>query len=609
MSNRIDVYIPQNEALAVSAVGMEVELEGCLCPFLEPLELVRAEYPEFSWAKLRYNPAGWDAPDKSGPPAEELEALLGMGKRICLRRVVKGAAEPVVRAVSIFTGHIEAIDTRIDGAGEQVEVIARDASAALGRITVYGQRVGVGEANTFLAGLETVFNEAAKGNAADTPAVHNGRSYTVFSAQGAEGGLWTAALVLAYLLNEYCPPGLLRIPPLAQLAALTQGQVPRDLDVTGLNLIEALERCCRQVGLRFRFTACDLPAGVAQVIVFYRPATGGPVELGRQADGERLDTTATTIATLRSRRSFWPVTHRYIGQGDFKIYEATFSLIKAWDPAQQDTDYAKFSPLTNQNFHEVRNVYRKWCLNEAGDYSDSPYDQGPAFDFEEVFEADSFVRRCRRFRPTLSRDETGSSLGYFLEVSYNNGAHWWQYLYAFDILLDECGVWLSSDQLDLDTWFAVLKGVLKFRITASVVADQRLTCVAADGPVDSTAEVLDRLAILPRQFKYRKVSKKSIFAAGTWPHLAEPDEADDSVALRDYVRRLAESDSAVIETIETSTLLLCLSYEPGRPVSAGPDGRDILGCRADSRSVWWIDRVRMDFVNQCTQLKILRRRT
>jgi len=335
---------------------------------------------------------------------------------------------------------------------------------------------------------------------------------------------------------------------------------------------------------------------------------GGAVELNRQADGEELSISKTNIANLRSRRNFWPETSRHIVQGDFKVFEATFELVKAWDPALEDTDYEKFSPLTNQNFNEVRDVFRKWCLNEAGDYSGAPYNQGPKFDFSQIFSSSNFISRRRRFWPALSRDKTGASLGYFLEVSYDDGAHWWQYLGAFDNLLDECGVWLSGEQLDVDTWFAALKGVLKFRITVSVVSDERLSCTVADGPVNSVAEVVDRMVHLPRQFKYRKVSGKSTFANPAGKGLGVPDEVDDSDALCSFARRLAASSSAVIETIDVASPFLALDYRRGDRVVTSPDGRGLPGCRLDNRSIYWIDRVQMDFANQRTNLRILRRR-
>ena len=119
----------------------------------------------------------------------------------------------------------------------------------------------------------------------------------------------------------------------------------------------------------------------------------------------------------------------------------------------------------------------------AGDYTDEPFNQGAPYDFSKVFEGARYAPRRRRFWPALSKAAHGRSLGYCLEVSYDAGLHWCPYVHPFNNLVTECGVWLSADQLDVDTWVAALKGALKFRITASVVSDERLTCIVADGPV------------------------------------------------------------------------------------------------------------------------------
>ncbi len=48
------------------------------------------------------------------------------------------------------------------------------------------------------------------------------------------------------------------------------------------------------------------------------------------------------------------MTHRYKGEGDYKVFEATFELIKGWPWQDEDTDYEKFSPATNPEFHKVQ---------------------------------------------------------------------------------------------------------------------------------------------------------------------------------------------------------------------------------------------------------------
>jgi hypothetical protein len=186
--------------------------------------------------------------------------------------------------------------------------------------------------------------------------------------------------------------------------------------------------------------------------------------------------------------------------------------------------------------------------------------------------------------------------------------NWWQYSHAFNNLLDECGVWLSSDQLDVDTWIAALKGALRFRVTASVVSDERLTCIVADGPIGSTAPVIDHVITLPRRFQYRKVSGHSVPAVAA-ERYGVPNEVDDTAALYEFVRQQALTSTPTIETTDVQTLALALHFEPGDRMTASPESRDLLSCRRDGRSLVWIDRVQMDFRNQCTRLRVVRQRT
>jgi hypothetical protein len=608
MSNRIDFFQSEQTQVTLPAATVSILLDGVLCPYLELIEIVRSDWPEFSWAKLAVNRAAYAG--ASFKPAEQLESQLAMGKHICIRQCYNGVPPGAAAfSVPIFDGQIEGIETNISDKGEAVEIIARDFSANLERIIVYGQRVAKGDdANVFLGGVDTTFNPDGNGNATVNPMSINGKTYTIFSAEPSQSKLFSYAEVIDYLLCEYLSAVQLQRPTIEQLWALTENQIARDLNVTGLNLIEALHRCCERLGLKFKFVCRLSPTGPPQAIVFYYNGAGRAVQLNRQASGEQLCISKTNISKLHSKKRFFPITHRYIGQGDLKVYEATFELVKAWDTSLEDTDYDRFSPSTNPDFYQVKDVYRKWCLNEAGDYSGPPYNQGDAFDFSKIFESDNFVHRCRRFWPALTTDKQGKSLGYFLQVSFDDGLHWWQYLYAFNNLLDECGVWLSSDRLDANTWVAALKGVLKFRITASVISDERLSCEIADGPVDSTAPVVEHVIALARQFKYRKVSSQSIFANTCDDSLGKPDEVDDSTGLYEFVRKKAKVSSETVDSIDVQTPYLVFDYQVGDRVTSSPESRDLIGCKTDNRSKSWIQRVQIDYQNQCTNLNVVRKR-
>jgi hypothetical protein len=609
MSNRIDFFQSSQSQVVLAAASVSIVLDGMLCPELEPVEIIRSGWPEFSLARLSYNPAAY--PDSGITSPEDIKIFFAMGRSIRISQYFNGIPPGAAAfCLPLFHGQIENLDIQLSANTEKVVITTRDFSANLKRITVHGQRlVQACDSSLFLGSLDTVFNPDGRGNADTEPITVSSKSYTAFCSEPSQGRHWSYAEVIHYLLCEYLSAGKLHTPDLNRLRALTENQIARDLDVTGLNLIEALHRCCERVGLQFQFVPLSEPTGPNQAIEFYKPGTGRKVELNCQQTGEQLSISKTNIAVMHSRKNFWPVTHKYIGQGDFKVAEATFDLIKAWDSSLEDISYDKFSPSTNSDFYLVKAVYRKWCLNEAGDYSGSPYNQGDAFNFSKIFGSSNFARRRRRFRPALTRDNQGKSLNYFLEVSFDNGQNWWQYLHAFNILLDECGLWLSSDQLDVDTWVAALKGVLKFRITASVVSDERLTCTVSDGPVNSTVPVVEHIITLPRQFKYRKISDESIFANSTDDALGVADEVDDTNALYEFIRHRAAVSGGTIETVDIKTPFLAFDYRVGDIVSTSPESRDLLSCRSDNRSTSRITRVQMDFKKQCTNLKIVRQRS
>ncbi len=605
-SNTIELFQPEYTPLAVPAAMTLILIDGILCEELAPLEIVRGGWPDFGWARLTYHPAG--KTDADDLPRAHVEDRFGMGRTVCLQQLYDRRPQGSPSGITVFAGQIETLETTVDSERASIEIVARDFSAALERITVYGRRVVHDSGPTALVpGLDTTFNPNGHGNASAQPIPVEDKTYTVFTGT-ANARAWTCADVLDYLLSEYLPLGCLHRPSVEQLQGLTEYQPVRDLDVTGLSLLEALHRCCQGAGLAFRFVPRLLASGPAQALVFYRNGHGRTVELNGQPTGQPLCLSHTNVAALHSQRGFYPVAHRHIGQGDFKVYEATFDLVKAWDPALEGSDVATFSPLTNPQFHQVRDVYRKWCLNEAGDYTAAPYARGAPFEFSAIFAGAAYVQQRRRFWPALTADAQGRSLGYKLEVSRDGGLHWYDYVGGFDNLLDECGVWLGADRLDTETWVAAQRDNLKFRITAAVVSDERLTAIVTEGPIGSTAPVIDHVITLPRQFRYRQVSAQSRFAQAVQSGGSAADQVDDSEALYAFLRRTAAASSHIFEIIEVQTSTLAWHFEPGDRVTSSTDSRDLLDARRDNRSLLWIEHVRMDFVQQCTKLHVARRR-
>jgi hypothetical protein len=605
MSNRVDFYLSREQRLAVPAGRCIVFVGGAPCPYLSVKEIVRAGAPEYGRACLVYDPAVW--PQGERVTVERIETVAALGRRVCVASVYDGGmGAAAVETVTLFAGSVEHIETDVGGDREAAEIVARDFAARMGRITVFGSRVLDRDGRTVrLAGREPVFNRDGLPNGSAAAVQHAGQWRRVFESDPARARRWTCAEAVRCLLCEHLAAGELGIPCIEQLEGVFGGHILRALDVTGMSLLRAVEECCERTGVKFRFEPAESQAGHDERVVFYRPGAGRSVELNHQCGGERLSLTRTNMCRVASRRGA-PVTHRFVGWGGWKTYEATFGLIKAWDPSLEGGQQDVYSPSTNEDFAAVRDVYRRWCLNEAGDYSDPPYNQGGPFDFSRIFEQAGYIRHRRRFEKALSTRD-GESRGWYLEVSYDSGATWRAYADSFDVLKDECGVRLSSDELSAELWPAIAAGTLKFRITATVQSDTRLIVIAANGPVNSTAEVTDHL-IEANEFQYRKVSPASVFYRGTGTLPVCADERDNSEALHGYVRHICEGYDAVIETIDVETPIVAQFHLPGDRVVCGLDSRDVLGVRRDARSVFVIDRAAVDFEKQCTRLRILQSR-
>ena len=176
------------------------------------------------------------------------------------------------------------------------------------------------------------------------------------------------------------------------------------------------------------------------------------------------------------------------------------------------------------------------------------------------------------------------------------------------MLGNECGIWISDEVLDDDLWAAEQSGGLRFRMTAVVEGDERLSYSVADGPLNSSVEVVDNIASLSGDYYFRKITGRSIFHKSNSTNIGIPDEVDDSEKLASSLLRLVNATSNIIEQIEIITPVVNCNFEPGDRVASSPESRDILGVRRDGRSLFWIERVEMDFVKQCTKLEIVRQR-
>jgi len=510
--------------LALGAVAPAVLVEDQPAPWLELIEVVRQAGPRLNRARFRVVGRGW------GPVGrfEDIATTARPGQAVCAGIICPGQAGSTAPVFwPVFRGMIASGQAILGEGAERVELEAWEEMAFRHGQAIDGVRVlRPGGGSVYVGAKEVVFNLNGEGNCSAELLEHQGRRYRVFDLLTEQAVPWTYGAAVQYLTSEYLDLGGLDAPSLASWEALTEGRVLRDVEVTGLTPLEAIDRLCRRAGLYF-WSEC-VPAGGGQVrtvLRFGRRGRGRVLSIQHQRAGEALDLTRTNVWECHLRRQH-RTTLRVVGHGGIQRFEATFDLVQGWDPALEANNYDLYSPDTNADFVVVREVFRKWVLNEAGDYSEPPFQQGPAYDLSKVFGSERYGRRRRRFYACLSRGPSGRSLGYHLEASYDGGEIWQGYAGAFDVLLDECGVYLSGRQLDVALWYAIKKGLLRFRMTATVEADEPLRAEVYDGPVEAIRPVQTAVLDLGREFKCERVTPLSVFYGGA----GRP--RDDTSALR-----------------------------------------------------------------------------
>ncbi len=594
-SNAIEFYYPDKDELGIPASRPVIFLDGKLCRFLEVKSIERRANSKGASAELVYNVSATD--EVNICPVEDIESIVPMGSQVSIRQLYNASVgQTQVESVSVFEGNVESIHTQINGKSQSVVITARDFVACLERMTVFGRRYADAvNGSHFYTSMQTAFNDGGVGNASRQAVESHGKNYTVFAADD-NAKLWSYGEIVHYLLSEYVLLGVIGVPCLEELEAVTGFMVAGELNLEGKSVAEAIELCCEKTGVEFVVEPSYCLVGVDSGIVFYRPGKTRSVELNCQYAGNDLDISRTNIIGIDSDRHRWPVTDRFVVRGENKEYESTFDLIEAWDSSLEGLAQSEYSPSTSSDFESVKDVYRKWCLNEAGDYGE------PAFDFSKVFQGQEYLTQRRVFERAITSDK-----GYYLETSFDDGANWQEFTDSFGVLDDQCGVWISEDELSEDMWTAIGAGTLKFRMTATVASDVRVNYSVSNGAAGSCVPVTETIET-DSSFQYRKVMPTSVFYDQVRTGQLEADQIDDSNAIAAYCKTKARLSERVIDNIKVNTAVVGMHYCVGDRVICSPESRDLLGIRRDKASEFVITGITMDVEKQATSLEIVRQR-
>lgn len=464
----------------------------------------------------------------------------------------------------------------------------------------YGQDTQAPKDNayTWLSARRVIFNADGKPNRDHEDLVLTDFCSTPIFADPVIAVPWTAGQMLCFILSplwnkayQYLP-----IPDPANLVGLDHDDWKKVLNhivIDGLNVIEAVQLICKHLGWGFRE---DYENDGTGTLVFYKIGAASQYvrdnnatilhRLHAPAVGEIIDD-----AVGKGKKMLWSMTlaediaavvNNPWGVGSPDQFEITAELVPAWldtdlipDTSEKNANLffieAEFQEMTapdSKNYYKyyhlrgssfLRDVGRKWALNESGRYSPSgTYDRGMPFDFKNVIPAqyilDSdghrlFAPFSRRLLPCLTVDKTDlNSVGIKVEFSFDGGSTWQVIPSSISSLKDEAGIYIDEtnlaelvdkaegtidggdlDGIQLNYWTSLCDDKInsrlfknkqwhtRIRITASIQLDRRLA--QQSQPSSAAGSPFHHLQVYDFSEKYglAKRTSSSVFSGSDLP--------------------------------------------------------------------------------------------
>lgn len=363
---------------------------------------------------------------------------------------------------------------------------------------------------------------------------------------------------------------------------------------------------------------------------FFKLGQGQEVEVYFQRPGEDLDLALSNVPNLEIGWNIADVANVIIGHGSQKEIELTVELYRGWaesDDALTADDLVRVDgdsdadALIYSQFKEKPNVWRKWVLNEGGDYCSTRTSVRPIpadpFDLTSILGPLSVPRR-RKFGRCLALDIDRDRRAPYIEyrdpaVAGDNDPGAWKPLDSDalqiqerpEILDKECGIYFGGARPPAA--LIALGANARLRITATIKADDRLAYTTSRGLAGPNGNEIELFVDLSDRFHYRKhctvADYASIFAADSGGF----DTVDHTSDLEEFCRALRDVEQACRLTCDFTLFGIHPQYEIGQVVTR-VNGRDIQLNRnaADWATKLYpqITSITYDRANQATRLKV-----
>jgi len=313
-------------------------------------------------------------------------------------------------------------------------------------------------------------------------------------------------------------------------------------------------------------------------IKLYKFGEGDQKDVYLQKPGEELDLAKSNVLNYDGSINVADLANKVICQGDFIEREVTVELYRAWPEADDGMNEVELSKktLTDQS---KRFVWRKWVLNEAGDYTGLRHTTFPIPTWFSVssFLGDASVIKRRKFHDCLAYDpdkKRRDPVIEFLNPTPDEGAvpKWERVTDSCHLLEHECGVMFDEDQPP--TKLVSLGNDARIRVTGTIRGDTRVTGTAELSPNSPNANEVILYLDVHDIFSDRLVQKVGDYASSLAANSAGSDEKDDTVPIQKYAEAVRKQEDAARLTASFVLHGLHPDYEIGQIVTK-IDGRNI----------------------------------
>jgi hypothetical protein len=416
------------------------------------------------------------------------------------------------------------------------------------------------------------------------------RSQSAETANGQYSSNWTlaqAVMSLCWLCNsseEY-----IKNPDYAALNATCDG-APAVLNVSiprGLYLPSALDLLLNPLGFLWRVDYvqmsddADPPVYTTEMrIVVYKRGEGPEKNVTMQAWGANKDVKKTNVRMADIEWNVADTANIVTVFGAHLEVEATFELKRSWleeDDALTADQLRKGEPIegeadTTSQYDSRPHVWRKWVLNEGGDYTGSRTVVKPitaTFDINTIQDDDNGttvyplgqnnVAKNRKFWPPLTKDPDGRRQDFLVEylqpAEYGGTDEWINVLTLenghFEVLERECGILFTG--ITPPREIVDLGENARVRITACIRGDQRVSYTTAQATESPNGNDIAMVVNAETQFfKRRRIDYVDEYSEN-WSRFTEveflpttpaADERDDTTAMTTYANNLRDNESA-----------------------------------------------------------------